>query len=186
MPVDDILLECEDKMEKAVEFFHQELRGIRTGRASAGLVEHIKVDYYGSPTELRQLAAIAVPEPDLIVIKPFDPASIKDIDRAIQASELGISPNSDGKLIRLSIPPLSVERRKHLASQLKKMAEDTRVTVRNIRREANKAADKEESEGSLPEDDADRCKQEIQKLTDQYGGKIDEMLEEKNKEVMET
>ncbi len=186
MPVDDILLECEEKMEHAVEFFHQELRGIRTGRASAGLVEHLKVDYYGSPAELRQLAAIAVPEPDLIVIKPFDPASLKDIERAILASDLGITPNSDGKLIRLAIPPLSVERRKRLAAQLKKMAEEARVAVRNVRRDANKAADKEEADGALPEDDAEKCKEEIQKLTDQYGRKIDEMLEEKNKEVIES
>lgn len=186
MPTDDILLDCEEKMEKAVEFFRQELRGIRTGRASAGLVEHVKVDYYGSPTELRQLASIAVPEPDLIVIKPFDPTSIKDVERAIQASDLGITPNSDGKLIRLSIPPLSGERRKRLASQLKKMAEDARVAVRSIRRDANKATDKEKNDGSLPEDDAEKCKAEIQKLTDECGKSIDEMLEEKNKEVMES
>jgi len=185
MPVDDILLDCEEKMEKAVEFFHKELRGIRTGRASTGLVEFLKVDYYGSPTELRQLASISAPAPDLLVIKPFDPASIKDIERAIQTSDLGIPPNSDGKIIRLSIPSLSVERRKQLASQLKRMAEQARVIVRNIRRDANKAVDKEKNEDALPEDDADKCKEEIQKLTDKYGGKIDQMLEEKNKEIME-
>ncbi len=185
MPVDDILLECEEKMEKAVEFLHTELRGIRTGRASTGLVEFLKVEYYGSPTELRQLASIGVPAPDLLVIKPFDPASTKDIERAIQTSDLGITPNSDGKIIRLSIPTLSVERRKQLASQVKKMAEQARVSVRNIRRDANKAVDKEKSEGALPEDDADKCKEEIQKLTDEYGGKIDETLQEKNKEIME-
>jgi ribosome recycling factor len=186
MPVDDILLECEEQMEKAVDYLRRELRTIRTGRASAGLVEHLKVEYYGSPTDLRQLAAIAVPAPDLIVIKPFDPGSLKDIERAIQASELGITPSSDGKVVRLPIPPLSVDRRKHLAAQLKKMAEQARVTVRNARRDANKAADEEEKAGALTEDQAENCKQEIQKLTDQYGQQIDQVLEEKNKEVMET
>ncbi|KPK82784.1 MAG: ribosome recycling factor [Phycisphaerae bacterium SM23_33] len=185
MPMDDILLECEEKMEKAVDFFHKELRGIRTGRASAGLVEHIRVDYYGSPTELRQLASIAVPEPDMIVIKPFDPGSAKDIERAIQASDLGITPITDGRIIRLPIPSLSVERRTRLAAQLKKMAEEARVTIRNIRRDANKDVDKEEKEGALTEDDARKCKEEIQSLTDACAKKIDQLLEEKNKEVME-
>jgi ribosome recycling factor len=186
MPMDDILLECEEKMEKAVEFFHKELRGIRTGRASAGLVEHIRVDYYGSATELRQLASIAVPEPDMILVKPFDPNSVKDIERALQASDLGITPSVDGRIIRLPIPPLSTERRARLAGQLKKMAEEARVAIRNIRRDANKDADKEEKEGVLTEDDARKCKEEIQKLTDEWGTKIDELLEEKNREVMET
>ena len=186
MPTDDILLECEEKMEKAVEFFRKELRGIRTGRASAGLVEHIRVEYYGSPTELRQLASIAVPEPDMIVIKPFDPSSVKDIERTIQASDLGITPNADGKIIRLPIPPLSVERRTRLAGQLKKMAEEARVAIRNIRRDANKDADKEQKEGLLREDDARKCKEGVQDLTDEYGEKIDELLEEKNSEVMQS
>lgn len=186
MPIDDILLECEEKMEKAVDFFGDELRVIRTGRASAGLVEHIRVDYYGSPTDLRQLASISVPEPDMIVIKPFDPGSIKEIEKAIQSSELGITPATMGKVIRLSIPSLSGERRKHLVAQLKKMAEQARVTIRNIRREANKTADKEENENLLTEDDVTQCKDEVQKLTSQYGKKIDKILEEKNREVMET
>jgi len=186
MPTDDILLDCEEKMEQAAEFFHKELRGIRTGRASAGLVEFIKVDYYGSPTELRQLASIAVPEADLIVIKPFDPSSVKTIERAIQASDLGITPNTDARIIRLAVPALSVERRKQLASQLKKLAEQARVAVRNVRREANKTIHKEKEDGTLPEDDAEKCRDEIQKLTNEYAEKIDRILAEKNKEVMET
>ncbi len=186
MPTDDILLDCEEKMEQAVEFFHKELRGIRTGRASAGLVEFIKVDYYGSPTELRQLASIAVPEANLIVIKPFDPSSVKTIERAIQTSDLGITPNTDGKIIRLAVPSLSGERRKQLASQLKKLAEQARVAVRKVRREANKTIHKEKEDGTLPEDDAEKCKEETQKLTDDYAKKIDRILTEKNKEVMET
>ena len=185
MPMDDILLECEDKMEKAVEFFQRELRGIRTGRASAGLVEHIRVDYYGAPTELRQLATIAVPEPDMIVVKPFDPGSAKDIEKAIQASELGITPSSDGRVIRLPVPTLSGERRQQLAGQLKRMAEETRVVVRNIRRDANKAAEKEKNEKILTEDDLKECKDEVQKLTDDFGKKIDVLLADKTKEVTE-
>ncbi|MDY7009155.1 MAG: ribosome recycling factor [Planctomycetota bacterium] len=186
MPIDDILLECEEKMEKAVEFFGDELRVIRTGRASAGLVEHIKVDYYGSPTDLRQLASISVPEPDMIVIKPFDPASKKEIEKAIQSSELGITPATAGKVIRLPIPALSGERRQHMVAQLKKMAEQARVTVRNVRREANKTADKEENENLLTEDDVIQCKEEVQRLTDQYVKEIDKILDEKNHEVMES
>ncbi len=186
MPIDDILLECEEKMDHAGKFFADELRVIRTGRASTGLVEHIKVDYYGSPTDLRQLASISAPEPDMIVIKPFDPASTKEIEKAIQTSELGITPATAGKVIRLPIPSLSGERRQHLVAQLKKMAEQARVTIRNIRRDANKTADKEENENLLTEDDVTQCKEEVQKLTDEYGKKIDKILEEKNKEVMET
>ncbi len=185
MAMDDILLDCEERMDKVVDFFVRELRGIRTGRASAGLVEHIKVDYYGAPTELRQLAAISVPEPDLIAIKPFDRGTTKDIEKAILASELGITPASDGRIIRLPIPSLSVDRRSHLVAQLKKMAEQARVAVRNVRREANKLADKEKSDSVLTEDDAKRCKDEVQKLTDEYAGKITGALDEKTKEIME-
>jgi len=169
MPIDDILLECEEKMEKAVEFFHRELRGIRTGRASAGLVEHIKVDYFGSPTELRQLASIGVPQPDMIMIKPFDPGSAKEIEKAIQTSGIGITPMTDGKVIRLPVPTLTTERRQQLGGQLKKMAEEARVAVRNIRREANKVAEGEKKSSILTEDDLEKCKEEIQKLTDEYG-----------------
>ncbi len=186
MPIDDLLLECEEKMDHAVKFFHDELRVIRTGRASAGLVEHIKVDYYGSPTDLRQLASISAPEPDTIVIKAFDPSSIKSIEKAILSSELGITPATAGKVIRLPIPALSGERREHLVLQLKKMAEQARVTIRNIRRDANKTADREKNDNLLTEDDVTQCKDEVQKLTDGHGKKIDKILEEKNKEVMET
>jgi len=185
MAMDDILLDCEERMEKAVDFFRKEMRQIRTGRASAGLVEHIKVEYYGSPTELRQLASIAIPQPDLIVIKPFDPASIKDIEKALLASELGITPDASGKVIRLPVPSLSGQRRQQLAAQLKKMAEETRVALRSIRRDANKAAEREKKESTLTEDEAEKTKQEIQKLTDNYGEKVNDVLEEKSKEVME-
>lgn len=185
MPTDEILRDCKEKMAKAVEFFHDELRHIRTGRASPALVEHIKVNYYGTPTDLRELASIAAPEPDVIIIKPFDPGSIKEIEKAIQISNIGITPNTAGKVIRLPIPPLSVERRKQLMTQLKKMAEQARVAVRNIRRDANKVVDKEKNEGILTEDDAHRCKEQVQELTDKYSGEIDEILQDKAQEVME-
>ena len=186
MPIDDILLECEEKMEHAVGYFAEELRGIRTGRASAGLVDHIKVDYYGSPTDLRQLASVSVPEPGLIAIKPFDPSCVKEIEKAIQASDLGITPSTAGKVIRLPVPALSGERRQHLVMQLKKMAEQARVVIRNVRRDCNKMADGEKNGNVLTEDDVDSCREDVQKLTDQYSEKIDEILDGKTREVMET
>ena len=186
MTIDEILFEAEEKMEHAVEFLRTEFRGIRTGRASAGLVDHIKVDYYGTPTELRQLASIATPDATMILIKPFDPSSVKEIEKAIFASDLGITPSTDGKVIRLTVPALSTERRRNIASQLKNMSETTRVAIRNARREANKHADKLEKSSELSEDQAEDSKQEIQKLTDQYEEKVTELLETKTKEIEET
>lgn len=185
MAMDEILLDVEEKMESSVEYLRDEFRGIRTGRASAGLVDHLKVDYYGSPTELRQLATIATPEPTLIVIKPFDPSSLKDIEKAIQTSDIGITPSSDGKVIRLSVPPLSTERRGQIVQQLKKMAEAARVAIRNARREGNKEVDRQEKEGELAEDDARKGRDQIQDLTKQYEGKVDEMLQAKTREIEE-
>lgn len=185
MPVDEILMGCEEKMESALEYLREELRGLRTGRASAGLVDHIKVDYFGSPTDLRQLANIAVPEPAMIMIKPFDPSSIKDIDRAIQASNIGITPMVDGKVIRLNVPALSTERRQQLATQVKKMAEQTRVAIRNARRDANKVADREQKDSVITEDDAEKAKEEIQDLTKKYEEKVSQMVDVKTEEIME-
>jgi ribosome recycling factor len=186
MALDDILLEAEEKMDAAVEHLRREFRGIRTGRASPALVDHIKVNYYGSPTDLRQLASIATPEATLIVIKPFDPGSLKEIEKAIFASDLGITPASDGKLIRLAMPPLSTERRNQLAGQLKKMSEAGRVAVRNARRDANRDIDQQEKDGELTEDQAKRAKDDVQKLTDQYEQKITEVLDAKTKEIRES
>jgi ribosome recycling factor len=185
MAIDDILLQVEEQMDSALEYLRKEFRGIRTGRASVGLVDHIKVDYYGSPTDLRQLASIATPEGTLIVIKPFDPTSLKDIERAIQASDLGITPQSDGKMIRLAVPPLSGERRHQLVGQIKKMAEGSRVPIRNARRDGNKEVDTQEKAGELTEDDSHRGKDEIQKLTDDYEKKVNDLLEAKTKEIEE-
>ncbi len=185
MAMDEILLDVEENMEHAVAYLGTEFRGIRTGRASAGLVDHIKVDYYGSPTDLRQLATISTPEATMIVIKPFDPASLKDIERAIMASELGITPSADGKVIRLSVPPLSTERRQQLVAQIKKMTEAAKVTIRNARRDGNKEADKQQKASELTEDEAKKGKDDIQNLTKKYEGKVDKSLKAKTTEIEE-
>ncbi len=186
MALDDVMLETEEKMESAVDYLKQEFRGTRTGRASGGLVDHIKVEYYGSPTDLRQLASISTPDANLILIKPFDPSSLKEIERAIQKSELGINPNSDGKVIRLVVPPLSMERRQQLASQIKKMSQAARVTIRNARRDGNKGVDTLEKEKEITEDQAEKAREDVQDLTKKYEAKIDELLTAKTTEVQET
>jgi ribosome recycling factor len=186
MATDDILLEVEEKMESAAEYLRKELRGIRTGRASSGLVDHIKVDYYGSPTDLRQLATISTPEATLIVIKPFDPNSLKDIERAIHASGLGVTPSTDGKVIRLAIPPLSMERRQQLTAQVRKLAEAERVVIRNARRDGNKEIERQEKASEITEDEAEKAKEETQRLTNEYEKKVTEILDAKTKEIQET
>lgn len=186
MALDDVMLEMESSMESAVDYLRQEFRGIRTGRASAGLVDHIKVEYYGSMTDMRQLASISTPDATMIIIKPFDATALKEIERAIQKSELGINPQSDGKIIRLVVPPLSTERRNQIAGQLKKMSEATRVTIRNARRDANKGIDSLKKDSELTEDEADKAKQDVQKMTDDYEKKVEELLAVKTKEIQET
>jgi len=184
MPVDEISFEAEEKMERTVDVLKAEFKGIRTGRASPALVEHIKVQYYGAPTPLRQIANISTPDPQLISIRPYAPSALKDIEKAILASELGITPSNDGKAIRLGIPPLSEERRKQLCHHVKRMAEEAKVSIRNVRRDANKHVDKEEDDSVLSEDDAKRAKKEIQDLTDKYEGLVEEALERKTQEIM--
>src|SRR3954471_15760755 len=152
MPVDDILMDCELHMEKAVEHLQHELKGIRTGRASPALVEHIQVDYYGSPTPLKSIAAISVPEATQLLIKPFSPQDMKAIERAINDSKIGLTPHSDGKTLRLMLPPLSQERRLQLAGQCKTFGEEARIRIRNARRDANKIADTEQKAGDMTED----------------------------------
>lgn len=185
MDLDEVLLDVEEKMEAAVDYMRREFRGIRTGRASPGLVEYIKVDYYGTPTELRKLATIATPEASLILVKPFDPTSVKDIERAIQASELGITPNSDGKVIRLAVPPLSTERRGQLAAQLKKMSEATRIAIRSARRDGNKEIDRSQKASEFTEDEARQGKDDVQELTGKYEDKVTEILDAKTEEIEE-
>ena len=185
MPVDDVLLDAEERMEKAVSHLAEAYRGVRTGRASSGLVEHLKVDYYGSPTPLNQLANIGTPEPQLIVIKPYDPGSLKDIEKAILASDLGITPQNDGKVIRLAIPSLSEERRKQLTHHAKELAEEAKISIRNVRRDANKVLEQEKKDGTIPEDEMYRGKDEVQELTDTYEKKVEEHLGKKSDEIMQ-
>ena len=185
MPYDDIALEAEDKMEKAVAVLVNELRGVRTGRASPGLVDTIKVDYYGEPTMLKALASITVPEPRMIVLKPFDPGAVDGIIKGIQKSDVGLTPQTDGKIIRLAVPPLSEERRKQMSKSVKELGEKAKISMRNIRREGNSTADKEEKDKEMSEDEAKRTKTEMDRLTKEYEGKVQETLERKTKEVME-
>ncbi|MFC1678061.1 ribosome recycling factor, partial [Planctomycetota bacterium] len=152
MPTQKIVTEHETSMNKAVEFFADELKAVRTGRASTGLVENLCVDYYGTPTPLKQMATLAAPQSDLIVIKPFDPAGVREIEKAIKNSDLSIAPVIDGKLVRLNIPSLSGERRKQMVAQAKQMGEQAKVSIRNIRRDANKILEKEQKASVITED----------------------------------
>jgi len=179
--------ECFAQMGRAIEFLKQELRGVRTGRAHAGLVEHMKIEVssYGSSMELRELATITVPDPSTLLVKPFDPGTLKDIERGLQTSDLGVAPMNDGKAIRLPIPPLSGERRQQLVHQVKKMAEAQKIAVRNARRDANKAADAGEKAKTISEDVADDVKDRIQKLTKKRESEIDDLIADKTKEIEE-
>ena len=185
MASDDILLDTEDRMEKTLENLKDQFRTIRSGRASGGLVEQLRVDYYGTPTPLKAMANISIPDARSILIRPFDPSACSDIEKAILQSDLGMNPNSDGKLIRLNVPPLSEERRRKIVGQIKGMTEDSKTSVRNIRRDANKAIDKEKKDGTMTEDDAFATKEAVQELTNDYEKKIDDTLDSKSKEMME-
>jgi ribosome recycling factor len=184
MPVDDILMDCEMHMEKATEHLQHELRSIRTGRASPALVEHLMVDYYGAPTPLKSIAMINVPEATQLLIKPFSPGDIKAIEKAINDSKIGLSPHSDGRQIRLMLPPLSQERRQQLAGQCKGFAEHAKIMIRNARRDANKILDTEQKGGVVTEDDASSGKEQIQELTKTYENKVEELIEHKRQEIM--
>ncbi len=185
MDYDEILLDTEERMEKALEVLHSELRSMRTGRAHPGLVELIKVDYYGTPTPLKQLSNISAPEADLLVVKPFDPSSLGDIEKGILKSDVGITPMNDSKVLRLRIPPLSEERRKQLVQRAKELGEESRVSLRNIRRDANRHSDQLQKDGGLSEDELHRLKDEIQQLTKKKEGTVDEDLKRKTEELME-
>ncbi len=185
MDQDEILLDAEERMEKAVEHFRSALTGIRTGRASAGLVDSVRVDYYGTPTPLKQIANISVPEPQQIMIRPFDTSSLDNIAKAIQASDLGLAPNNDGRVIRLNIPPLSGERRKQLVSRIRELAEEARVSIRNIRRDANKHADQAQKNKEMTEDERDQTKDKIQDLTRRFEGQVNSQAETREKEILD-
>ncbi len=185
MTSDEILFDAEERMEKAVSVLKDELRGLRTGRATPALVDHIRVEYYGSPTPLKQLAQINTPDPQQIIIRPFDPGVLKDIEKAIRASDLGMSPNNDGKMIRLTVPPMSGEQRQKMTARIKKSGEEAKVACRNIRRDANKHIDQAEKDKELTEDGRDKAKDQVQNLLKTYEDKITEMVDKKTKEVME-
>jgi len=184
MSVNEILSDCESKMKKAVEVLHDDLKAVRSGRASTGLVENIKADFYGTPTPLKQMATLAAPQVDLIVIKPFDPASIKEIEKAIKASDLSIAPIVDGKVIRLNIPALSGERRKQLVQQAKQAGEQAKVGIRNIRRDANKHLEKQQKDKLITEDDLKYGKKQADDITKKYTDKVDELIKNKSDEIM--
>ncbi len=187
MDLDEVQLTAEEAMEKAIDYLKNELRGMRTGRASTGLVDYIKVDYYGSMTDLRQLALINVPEPTQILIKPFDASSLQQVSKAIQAAGLGLNPVVEGKHIRLMLPPLSGDRRQQLVGSIKQISEQSKVTIRNARRDANKQIDQaaKDKTSHISEDDVERAKTEIQDVLKKYEKQVDELVEGKIKEIQE-
>jgi ribosome recycling factor len=184
MPADEILMECEEHMEKTVKKIHDDFAAVRTGKASPQLVDSLRVDCYGTTMTLRELAGITCPEPRLIMIQPWDVANVDPIRKAIETSNLGISPLVDGKIIRIPIPELSEERRRDLIKVVKKIAEDGRIAIRHSRREALDMLKKEQKDGDLSEDELKVAEKDVQKLTDQYIGKIDKMLEAKESELL--
>ena len=176
---------AEEKMKKAVKALEDEFKTIRTGRASAALFENIRVDYYEQKVPLNQVATISIPEARLVIIQPWDRSVLAEIEKAIQKSELSVNPNNDGKVIRIAIPPLTEERRKELAKVAKNIAEKSRVSIRNIRRDTNEELKKQEKDSKLSEDQAKRGMDEVQKLTDKYIEEINAVLGKKDKEIME-
>lgn len=181
----DIKVNAEQRMQGTIRSLEEEMAGIRTGRASPALVEHLSVDYYGTPTPLQQLATIAAPEPQMITIRPYDPGSLNTIEKAILTSDLGLTPSNDGKLIRLMIPPLTEERRQDLVKIVSKRLEEAKVSVRNIRRDALEDMRQLEKEKQVSEDEFFTAKEELQKLTDHYSEEIDRIGDRKEQEIME-
>jgi ribosome recycling factor len=186
MDSEEIVLDAEDRMEKAAEVFKTALQGLRTGRASPGLVDSVRVNYYGSPTPLKQVASVTCPEPQQILIRPFDQGILNDIVKAIQSSDAGLAPNSDGRLIRINVPPLSTGRRRELTTRIGKFAEEARVSIRNVRRDANKHAETSEKEKLISEDDLKALKDQIQELTKKFEGKVNDFARDKEKDIMES
>ncbi|MEZ6119812.1 MAG: ribosome recycling factor [Pirellulaceae bacterium] len=185
MSVDEILLDAEERMEKAVDVLKKNLAGVRTGRANPGLVDSVRVDVYGSPTPLKQIASVGAPEPTQIVIRPYDPSTIKDIEKAIVTADLGYNPQNDGRVVRINIPPLSTEVRKKMVTRIKEMSEDAKISIRNVRRDANKAADNSEKEKTITEDMRDDVKNQVQELTKKYEQQVTDMAKARENDVME-
>ncbi|MEO0530919.1 MAG: ribosome recycling factor [Planctomycetota bacterium] len=185
MQLDEILLDAEERMDKAVEKLKGDLTGIRTGRANPGMVDSIRVEAYGSPTPLKQLASVSSPEPQQLVIRPFDTSVIKDIEKAIVASDLGLAPQSDGKVVRLNIPALSGDVRKKMVSRTKELTEEAKVSIRNVRRDANKHLDQLEKDKELTEDELKTYKDDVQELLNKRESAADELSKAKTAEVMD-
>ncbi len=183
--IDDIKKEAQDLMEKAIEALKRDFNRVRTGRASLSLLDGVRADYYGTPTPLNQMASLSVPEARLILIQPWDSKSCEAIEKAILKSDLGLTPQGDGKVVRIGIPALTGERRKELVKVVRKMSEETKVAVRNARREANEMLKDYKKEGDISEDDARRGQELVQKITDEYTAKVDALLAEKEKEITE-
>ena len=183
--IEEILDDTRVSMDKSVSALKNEFKKVRTGRASTSILDGIRVDYYGTPTPLNQTATLAVPESRLITIQPWDVSVIKDIEKAILKSDLGLTPANDGKIIRIAIPPLTEERRKELVKVIYKMCEDYKVGVRNIRRDANELLKGMKKDGDISEDDAFKAQERVQKITDEHIARIDEVTKEKEKEILE-
>jgi ribosome recycling factor len=181
----EILSSVKEKMDKTIEHIHREFSSIRTGRASTALLDGIHVDYYGSSVSLNQIANVSVPDAKLLLITPYDKGGLGDIEKAILKSDLGLTPNNDGKVIRIPIPDLTEERRKDLVKVVKRLAEDSKISLRGIRRDANEQVKKAEKKGEVPEDESHRIQDEIQKTINEYEKKIDDMVKAKEEEIME-
>jgi len=185
MSAEEILLDAEDRMEKAVDILKKNLAGVRTGRANPGLVDTLRVEVYGSPTPIKQIASVSAPEPTQIVIRPYDPSTIKDIEKAIIAGDLGLNPSNDGRVVRINVPQLSGEVRKKMVSRIKELGEEAKVSIRNIRRDANKASENAEKEKTVSEDTRDDIKDKVQELTKKFEAKVNNMSKQRESEVLE-
>lgn len=185
MSVNEVLLDAEERMEKAISVLKHALSGIRTGRANPGLVDSVRVEAYGSQSPLKQLASVTAPEPSQLVIRPYDSGTIKDIEKAIVASDLGFNPQNDGKIIRINIPPLSTDVRKKMVARIKELTEEAKIAVRSIRRDANKVCDQAEKDKEISEDDRDKLKEEIQELTKKYENEASDSAKVREADVME-
>jgi ribosome recycling factor len=185
MTIDEFIQDATRRMDKSVESAHHEFNTLRTGRASAALLDRISVDYYGTKTPLKQLATINAPEPRLLTVQPFDPSSLPTIERTIQESDLGLTPNNDGKIIRLPIPQLTEERRKELVKVARHMAEEGKVAIRNVRRDVMHHLKELVDKGDVGSDEEHRAEERLQKLTDEHTQKIDDLLKRKEEEILE-
>jgi ribosome recycling factor len=183
--IEEFLADAKRRMDKSIEATHHEFNSIRTGRASPALLDRVTIDYYGTPTPLKSLASISAPEPRLLVVQPFDPGSIKNIERAVQESDLGLTPSNDGKVVRLPIPALTEERRKDLVKVVRRVAEDGKVAIRNVRRDVMQHLKDLVVNGDVGDDEERRAEQQVQKVTDEHTKSIDDLLKVKEAEIME-